>query len=165
MHIGARSATVIAFAPGAPIVEEGSGGYFRGHNRLRSCSLARRGDLRRRGALPLLTLLCLFGAPFCVRSNEEAGSSTWRLRPPSPVPHSKAILMDGAVSTSAKRNWIRNSACPSREDRRRCVRRRLSKTRCPNGVLARPKTRSATVRRHASPHQSLPVRYPAVGGR
>ena len=100
MHIGARSATGIAFAPGAPIVVEARGSYFRGRNRLRACSLARRGDLSRRGAVPLLTLLCLFGAPFWVRSSEEAGPAARRLRPPNPAPQSKAIRMDGAVSTS-----------------------------------------------------------------
>ena len=64
-----------------------------------ACSLARSGDWRQRGAVPLLTLLCLFGAPFWVRSNEEAGSSARRLRPPNPNSHSKAIRMNGPVST------------------------------------------------------------------
>ena len=100
MHIGARSATVMASAPGAPIVVEARGGYFRGRNRLRACSQARTGDLGRRGAVPLLTLLSLFGAPFWVRSNEEAGPAARRLRPPNPVSQSKAVRMDGAVSTS-----------------------------------------------------------------
>ena len=148
MHIGARSATVIAFAPGAPIVVEARGGYFRGHNRLRACSLARRGDLRRRGASPLLTLLCLFGAPFWVRSYENAGPSGRKLRPPSPVSHSKVIRMDGFVITSraAPSLFLILNAPPS-----------LSTGRVRDGVRLRyrPRSRFATSNLKAAPSAEL----------
>ena len=89
----ARLAYDAVFAPGAKIVVSASGGYFRIHNRLRACSLARRGDSSRRGAVPLFTSLCVFGALFWVRSNQGAGPSAQELRPSNPVPRNTAKRM------------------------------------------------------------------------
>ena len=61
----------VVLAPGAQIVADASGGYFRRHNRLRECSLARGGDLRRCGATPLLTILCPSDTPLWVSGNQD----------------------------------------------------------------------------------------------
>ena len=57
-------------------------------------------------------------------------------------------------------NYARNKYFPSRQDRRRCGLRLLPTTR--TFVRASPETRLATIRRHAAPYLSSPVRRPGL---
>ena len=57
-------------------------------------------SFRRRGAVPLFTILCVFGALFWVRSNQDADPSARELRPSNPSLPSTAIRMYGSVIAS-----------------------------------------------------------------